>query len=102
MFKITTLLKLPEGCPNHVAIGVPDVAALERVAAKLRAHRIPHAEWHEPDGDMGFTAIATAPLNGEERKVLANYRLLRHGGTGRLPAPGVMAGAATRSPFVQA
>jgi hypothetical protein len=65
-------------CPNHIVIGVPNVEALRRVLAKLKAHGIPHFSWHEPDMDLGFTAIATAPLRGDARRALANYRLLRH------------------------
>jgi len=61
--------------PNIIAIGVPDIAALERVRAKLRANQIAAHYWHEPDNDLGFTAIATIPLNAEQKQVLANYRL---------------------------
>lgn len=60
--------------PNHVTIGVPNVAALRRVLKKLSDNQIPHYAWSEPDNDMGLTSIATIPLVGEERKPLANYR----------------------------
>lgn len=66
-----------EGIPNLVLIGVPDLAALQRADQKLCDAQIPHFNWREPDGNMGFTAIATAPLVGEQRKCLANYRLWR-------------------------
>ena len=56
-------------------IGVADEAALQRVEAKLVAHQIPHYSWTEPDEDLGFTAIATAPISGEQRNTLRNYRV---------------------------
>jgi hypothetical protein len=63
------------GIPNIVLIGVPDIVGLQRVERKLADNGIPHVSWHEPDGDMGFTAIATIPLTAEEKKCLSNYRL---------------------------
>ena len=68
-------LRHDEGTPNIVMIGLPNVAALQRAEVKLRANGIPHYPWHEPDNDMGFTSIATAPISGEQRKVLQNYRV---------------------------
>lgn len=64
-----------EGIPNIVLIGMPNMRSLVRVERKLQESGISHFSWHEPDYDMGFTAIATVPLRGEIRKVLANYRL---------------------------
>ena len=43
--------------------------------AKLATHQIPHYAWHEPDGDLGLTAIATIPLYGEQRALMRNYRV---------------------------
>lgn len=87
-------------CPNHVVIGVPDTRALDRVRTKLDAHGIPHFPWHEPDGDLGFTAIATAPLRGDDRKVLGNYRLLKHGRGDGQPSCSFTADAPTNSRVV--
>ena len=64
--------------PNIIAIGVPHVAALERVKAKLELNKIPHYIWREPDHDFGFTAIATSPLDDKQKLALSNYRLLSH------------------------
>lgn len=61
--------------PNFVTIGVPDLNALKRVQAKLNVNQVPHYAWVEPDFDLGFTAIATIPLDEEQKKVLSNYRL---------------------------
>ena len=42
---------------------------------KLRAAGITHYEWTEPDNDLGFTAAATASIDGAQREALKNYRL---------------------------
>lgn len=72
------LAKDDTGTPNLIVIGVPDIKALERVMGKLARNCIKHMMWVEPDGDLGFTALATAPLTKEERLPLANYRLWRY------------------------
>lgn len=64
-----------DGIPNLVVIGVPNQKALARVKAKLEAAAIAHFAWEEPDMDLGFTALATEPLAGEKRTILAHYRL---------------------------
>lgn len=64
-----------EGIPNIVLIGLPNVAALRRALAKLEANQIPHFAWTEPDNNLGLTSITTAPIAGEQRKALANYRV---------------------------
>jgi hypothetical protein len=61
--------------PNIVVIGLPNVAALNRAVTKLKAANILHYAWHEPDFNFGFTAIATAPIEGKQREALANYRV---------------------------
>jgi hypothetical protein len=63
------------GTPNIIVIGVPNLDSLNRVLGKLTAKKIPHHAWVEPDNDLGFTAIATVPIDGAERAALANYRL---------------------------
>ncbi len=56
-------------------IGIPNRRALERVERRLAENAIPHVSWYEPDGDLGFTSIATVPLTREEKECLAHYRL---------------------------
>lgn len=63
------------GIPNIILIGLPDQSALHRAQKKLALNAIPHCAWTEPDNDLGFTAIATVPIDYEKKKVLANYRL---------------------------
>lgn len=64
---------------NHVLIGVPDLAALKRVAGKLAVSQIQHYCWFEPDFPEAerFTAICTAPISGVARSVLSNYRVYK-------------------------
>lgn len=65
----------PETIPSCIVIGVPDKTALYRVVEKLHKHDIRHQAFHEPDFDMGLSAVATAPLAQEQRRLLSNYRL---------------------------
>jgi len=58
---------------------VPDVSALNRVRMKLESNQILHYCYHEPDNDFGFTSIATAALDQEQRQLLLNYRLWKNG-----------------------
>lgn len=64
-----------QGISNIILIGVPDVRGLERVLVRLESCSLPYHAWREPDYDMGFTAIATEPLDDAQRAVLARYRL---------------------------
>jgi hypothetical protein len=61
--------------PYCVVIGVPDKTALFRVIAKLKTSDICHRHFYEPDGNMGLSAVATAPLLPGQRRALSNYRL---------------------------
>ena len=74
---MASMARLDVGIPNIVLIGLPNVSALNRALAKIKAANILHYAWIEPDYDFGFTAIATAPISGEKRKALANYRVYR-------------------------
>jgi len=65
----------PDDIPSCIVIGVPDKAALSHVAERLRRYGIGHQEFHEPDFDMGFSAIATVPLDLKQRRPLSNYNL---------------------------
>ena len=49
--------------PSIVLIGVPNKKALERVIDKLINNRIDFSDFHEPDYDLGLTAVATVPVN---------------------------------------
>lgn len=56
----------------------------------------------EPDYDFGFTAIATGPLDDQQRKSLSNYRLWRHqAGADGQPSCSFTGGPGTNSPVAQ-
>lgn len=61
--------------PSIVLIGVPDKKALERVINKLIDNNIHFSDFYEPDNDMGLSAVATVPVNAEQREILRGYRL---------------------------
>ena len=65
----------PEIIPSCIVIGVADKSALLRVIEKLQKHDIRHEAFHEPDFDMGLSAVATAPLEQKQRYCLSNYQL---------------------------
>lgn len=66
------------GEPNIVLIGIPNEKSLNRVLLKLQQCQLPHFAWREPDLAIGFTAIATSPLDSQQKQSLCNYRLWRH------------------------
>jgi hypothetical protein len=74
----SSLYRIDDEIPNIVIIGLPNVAALKRALAKLKSNQIPHFAWSEPDFDYGLTALCTAPVAGEQRKALSNYRVYNH------------------------
>lgn len=84
MFMMASTLSDVEGIPSVLLIGMPDVAALNRVVTKLTARNIPHVAYVEPDfaNELGFTAISTAPLNCVQKLALINFRLWKHSGVG--------------------
>lgn len=84
MFMMASMLPLSEGIPSVLLIGMPDVQALNRVTIKLTAKNIPHVVYIEPDfaNELGFTAIATRPLDCTQKEELRNYRLWKHSGVG--------------------
>lgn len=61
--------------PSIVLIGVPNTKALERVIQKLTLNHIEFSAFVEPDDDLGLTAVATVPLNEEQREILKNYKI---------------------------
>lgn len=78
VFAMASLVPHGDAVPNIIFVGVPDLAALNRVRVKLERHRIAHYNWNEPDYDFGFTSIATVALQDEEREPLRNYRVWSH------------------------
>lgn len=62
--------------PFVVVVGLPDKAALEATIQRLNRYGIDHEAFHEPDNDMGLSAIATVPLTSKKhRKAMLHYKL---------------------------
>lgn len=58
-----------------VLLQVKDKSELIKMSEQLRGEDIQHYLNHEPDDDMGFTALATSSVMGEKRRVFRKYRL---------------------------
>lgn len=83
-FEVARRLPQPQNSdetPSVVVIGVPDKNALFRVVEKLRSNNIGHQAFCEPDFNMGLSAVATVPLEQEQRRVLSNYKLWKEENT---------------------
>jgi hypothetical protein len=64
--------------PTHfVLIGVKNQEAMLAAARFLEFHQIEFEMFHETDNDTGYTAIATKPLVGEERKPMKRFQLMK-------------------------
>lgn len=59
---------------HMVLVGCTDVLELESIAADLDFDGIKHKMFYEPDIGQ-YTAIATFPVSGGQRKLLKHYRL---------------------------
>ena len=42
---------------------------------KLKDKGIEHHMFHEPDNNMGYTAIATEPIYGKDRKFFRKFKM---------------------------
>lgn len=62
---------------NFVLIGVKDQEALRTVAMFLEYHQIDFEMFDETDNDTGYTAIATKPIVGEERKLFKRFNIYK-------------------------
>lgn len=67
-----------QAIPSLVALSVPDEAALLAVVETLTAKEIAHNVFFEPDGGVGHTALATAPLTASKhRRIFSGFKLIR-------------------------
>lgn len=71
-------LRVPASDQTHhmVLIGLPDQRKLISTSQFLESLGIKHELFFEPDVNE-YTAIATHPLRGDERKPLRRYQLMR-------------------------
>ena len=69
----------PSSDPNLVVLECADRNALLRANEHLKSAGIDCALFFEPDGGLGFTALATGPIRGAQRRYLRGFRLWDHG-----------------------
>lgn len=65
--------------PHLVLCGVKDEEALKKEVCRLEAFGIEFACFYEPDRSNELTAIATAPVVGEQHRLCERYKLLIQG-----------------------
>ena len=64
--------------PTHfVLCGAKDQADLEKISLYLHRNGIEHEMFFEPDHNTGYTAIATKPLYGDERRPMRRFSILK-------------------------
>jgi hypothetical protein len=65
--------------PVHlVTLGVSDRHELERHARRLESLGIDAVMFFEPDHGIGYSALASRPVFGDERRAFRGMSLLRH------------------------
>lgn len=68
--------KAPAENASLVVLAVSNQAELKAAASLLKEKCIDHQLFFEPDGGMGYSALATRPIGlPTERKVLRKYQL---------------------------
>lgn len=67
----------PRACCRLVVLSVPGREDLLAVGEVLGREEIRYSLFFEPDNEMGFTALATEPLNNVDRKVFKRMKLWR-------------------------
>jgi hypothetical protein len=68
----------PHKTSSIILIGADDKDDLYKIGERLAKHGIRHHTFHEPDFDMGHSAIATEPLyTKEQRSVMRKYQLYK-------------------------
>lgn len=67
----------PEKTSHIVLISADNEDELHNIAHYLSNKGIMYEIFYEPDNDTGFTAIATQPLHGQQRKPLKRFKLLQ-------------------------
>lgn len=67
------------GIATLVLLGVRDLRSLLKAKEKLVNYEIDSVLFHEPDFDMGFSALATRPVLDVERRHLKSWRLWNPG-----------------------
>ena len=70
-------LTLEDEHPHLVMLTVANEERLHRAVARLQANSIKFQTFIEPDIGHQLTALATAPIRGEARKIFKKFALLK-------------------------
>lgn len=62
--------------PNLVVCSVTSEADLDAAFNRLKEQGVPCCAWYEDDMGHALTAVATAPLFGDQRRPLRRFKLL--------------------------
>jgi predicted transcriptional regulator YdeE len=60
---------------HMVVLQVPDGQALTEAMVHIERHEIKYAKFHEPDEDMGYTALCTEAITGNSRHCMRKFKL---------------------------
>jgi hypothetical protein len=76
---ITAGNRFPLAAHHHlVFLGVASEPVLQDTASSLARDGVDHALFFEPDENVGYTALCTGPVIGENQRLFRRFRLWRH------------------------
>jgi hypothetical protein len=75
--EITKQIEHPEKTCHFILFEVKDQAKLIDIKLKLDLQGIKSHMFYEPDHETGFTAIATEPIYGEDRKFFKKFKMYK-------------------------
>lgn len=67
----------PQKTSHLILFEAKDEKHLLKIKEQLETKGIFNHIFHEPDHDTGYTAIATAPIYGEDRKMFRKYKMFK-------------------------
>jgi hypothetical protein len=75
--EITKEIEHPERTCHFILFEAKDEQHLKDIKCKLDARDIKSHMFHEPDYDTGYTAIATEPIYGDDRKFFRKFKMFK-------------------------
>jgi hypothetical protein len=75
--EITKSTEQPDKTSHFILFEAKDENDLKRIKLRLDDRGIKSHMFHEPDYDTGYTAIATAPIYGDERKFFRKFKMYK-------------------------
>lgn len=75
--EITKEIDHPERTCHFILFEAKDEDDLKNIKLKLDDRGIKSHMFHEPDYDTGYTAIATEPIYGDDRKFFRRFKMYK-------------------------